>query len=146
VRIIDDSYNASPDSMASAIDYLASFTEGRRIAVLAGMNELGERTVQLHRSVGAYAAGRGVDMLVAVGEAAAGIAEGFGRASKTVRFAGNAEAAAWLAGAVRDGDAVLVKGSRSYRTEEIVEALAGGSAQEGVPGQGPAGEAGEAVA
>jgi UDP-N-acetylmuramoyl-tripeptide--D-alanyl-D-alanine ligase len=126
-RIIDDTYNASPDSMRSAIDYLISFSEGRRIAVLAGMNELGDRSDKLHRGVGEYAAGAGVDILAAVGEKASAIAEGFLFASEgkgTIKiYADNDEAVKDLSAFVKDGDTVLVKGSRSYRTEEIADRL-----------------------
>jgi UDP-N-acetylmuramoyl-tripeptide--D-alanyl-D-alanine ligase len=128
LRIIDDTYNASPDSMRSAIEYLVSFADSRKLAVLAGMNELGDRSDALHRGAGEYAADSGVDILVAVGEKAASIAEGFSSASKgkgKVRvYRDNDEAIAALSSLVKDGDAVLVKGSRSYRTEAIVEALA----------------------
>jgi UDP-N-acetylmuramoyl-tripeptide--D-alanyl-D-alanine ligase len=133
VRIIDDTYNASPDSMESAIDYLSSFSGCRRIAVLAGMNELGDRSGEMHFDVGKYAARAGADMLVAVGKKASGIAEGFVSASRgkarVVECADNGEAIEALKPTVKDGDAVLVKGSRTYRTEEIVEALAGPSAE-----------------
>jgi UDP-N-acetylmuramoyl-tripeptide--D-alanyl-D-alanine ligase len=127
-RIIDDTYNASPDSMRSAIDYLVSFTGGRRIAVFAGMNELGDRSVELHGDVGKYAFEAGVDILAAVGEKAFAIADGFSVASGgkgTVKtYADNDEAIKGLGASARDGDTVLVKGSRTFRTEEIVEALA----------------------
>jgi UDP-N-acetylmuramoyl-tripeptide--D-alanyl-D-alanine ligase len=128
LRIIDDSYNASPDSMRSAIDYLASFEGRRKIAVLAGMNELGERSGELHFGVGSYAAGAGVDILAAVGAKASGIAEGFesaARGKQTVKsYADNEAAISALRSLTRDGDAILVKGSRSYGTEAIAEALA----------------------
>jgi UDP-N-acetylmuramoyl-tripeptide--D-alanyl-D-alanine ligase len=133
LRIIDDSYNASPDSMRSALDYLASFEDCRKIAVLAGMNELGERSGELHYDVGRYAAGAGVDMLAAVGEKASDIAEGFAAAArgnkKVKRYADNDEAIRALRSLARDGDAILVKGSRSFRTEEIAAALTEGTAK-----------------
>jgi UDP-N-acetylmuramoyl-tripeptide--D-alanyl-D-alanine ligase len=129
VKIIDDTYNASPDSMKSAVDYLTSIEARRRIAVLAGMNELGDMSEELHREVGRYAAGSGVDILAAVGGKAHPIAEGFASSSRRknpVReYADNDEAIAALRSLVKDGDAVLVKGSRTFKTEEIVNALAG---------------------
>ncbi|MDR1043082.1 MAG: UDP-N-acetylmuramoyl-tripeptide--D-alanyl-D-alanine ligase [Clostridiales Family XIII bacterium] len=128
IRVIDDTYNASPDSMRSAIDYLVSFPGGRRIAVFAGMNELGDRSGELHRGVGEYASAAGVDVLAAVGEKASAIAEGFSFASGgkgTVKtYADNDEAIKGLCAFVKDGDTALVKGSRTFRTEEIVAALA----------------------
>ncbi|MDR1496023.1 MAG: UDP-N-acetylmuramoyl-tripeptide--D-alanyl-D-alanine ligase [Clostridiales Family XIII bacterium] len=127
LRIIDDTYNASPDSMRSAIDYLVSFAGRRRIAVLAGMNELGKGGKELHRDIGRYAAEEGVDLLLAVGEKASGIAEGFAAAAPEKdavrRYPDNAEAIKALRVLAKDGDAILVKGSRSFRTDEIVEAL-----------------------
>jgi UDP-N-acetylmuramoyl-tripeptide--D-alanyl-D-alanine ligase len=129
LRVIDDTYNASPDSMRSAIDYLVSFRDCRKISVLAGMNELGERSGDLHRGVGEYAAGAGVDVLITVGEKASDIASGFVSASHggaAEKCADNGEAIVVLRGMERDGDVILVKGSRAYGTENIVEALVGG--------------------
>jgi UDP-N-acetylmuramoyl-tripeptide--D-alanyl-D-alanine ligase len=127
LKIIDDTYNASPDSMRSAIDYLVSLSGGRRIAVLAGMNELGKGSAGLHREVGRYAAESGVDLLVAVGEKGATIASGCAGSgvgsTAAVKCADNAEAAEYLRASLRDGDIVLVKGSRAMRTEEIVDAI-----------------------
>jgi UDP-N-acetylmuramoyl-tripeptide--D-alanyl-D-alanine ligase len=127
LKIIDDTYNASPDSMKSAIDYLASFADGRKIAVLAGMNELGARSADLHHGVGKYAAETGVNVLVAIGEKGSDIAAGFasaaGKSGKVKAYGDNAEAIEGLLKFVKDGDIVLVKGSRAMKTEEIVVAL-----------------------
>jgi UDP-N-acetylmuramoyl-tripeptide--D-alanyl-D-alanine ligase len=127
VNLIDDTYNASPDSMRSALDYLASFPDARKIAVLAGMNELGEQSESLHEGVGKYAAGAGVDILVAIGEKGAGIATGFATAAaksaKAKKYRNNAEAVSALQKIIKDGDAVLVKGSRAMNTEEVIDAL-----------------------
>lgn len=123
--IIDDSYNASPDSMRSAIDVLATRpVTGKRAAVLADMLELGDFSRQGHYGVGSYARERGVELLVAVGPLAKGIAAGYG--SEAHWFATNEEAIAFLQEALRPGDAVLVKGSRGMRTDEIVAALTAG--------------------
>ena len=73
---MDDTYNASPDSMKAAIGVLSSLPAGRRIAVLADMKELGENTIQFHREVGAFLAEKPVDILVVYGELAQAIAEG----------------------------------------------------------------------
>lgn len=120
VTVIDDSYNASPDSMRSALDVLAA-RPGRKIAVLAGMRELGSYTRQGHEDTGRYAAEKQVDILLAVGELAGAIAQGYGPGA--VQAPDNAQAAAWLQKALRPGDTVLVKGSRGMKTEEIVAAL-----------------------
>lgn len=122
VTLIDDSYNASPDSMRSALDVLASRQiEGRRTAVLADMLELGDFSKQGHFETGKYAAEKGVNLLVAVGERARDIAAGFGDGA--VWFADNDEAGAFLLKNIAPGDAVLVKGSRGMATEKIVEAI-----------------------
>ncbi|MDR2163514.1 MAG: UDP-N-acetylmuramoyl-tripeptide--D-alanyl-D-alanine ligase [Clostridiales Family XIII bacterium] len=130
LRIIDDTYNASPDSMRSAIDYLSSFGGYRKIAVLAGMNELGEDSETLHYGVGEYAASTGVDILAAVGEKAATIADGFSAGSQgkssVEKCVDNDDAISALLSIVKEGDVVLVKGSRAYGTEGIVSALVAG--------------------
>lgn len=120
--IIDDSYNASPDSMRSAIDVLSTRpVTGKRAAVLADMLELGDFSQQGHYQVGQYAKERGVELLVAVGPLSREIAAGYGEGARW--FATNQEAAAFLLDALRPGDAVLVKGSRGMKTDEIVAAL-----------------------
>lgn len=125
VTLIDDTYNASPDSMRASLKILSDLkVSGKRYAVLADMLELGDYAVQGHRSTGAFAAECGVDCVVGVGPLAKYIVEGFGPSG--VWFASNAEAAAYLKTQVRPGDAVLCKGSRSMRTDEIIRALAAG--------------------
>ena len=123
LTIIDDSYNASPDSMQAALDLLATKpASGRRVAVLAGMRELGSYEREGHWKTGAYAKEKGVELL-AVGQLGELMAQGYGEGA--VRAQDNREAAAWLLERLRPGDLVLVKGSRGMRTEEIVQALLG---------------------
>ena len=90
------------------------------------MAELGEESPVLHERVGAHAAGR-VDVLVVQGEFAAELARGAERAglgaAQIVRVGANAQAARWLREHARHGDVVLLKGSRKYKLEEIVEEL-----------------------
>ena len=120
--IIDDSYNASPDSMRSAIDVLQSRNvTGKRAAVLADMLELGDFSQQGHREVGEYAREKGVDLMVGVGPLAKDIAAGYGEGA--LWFEDNAQAIACLKETLREGDAVLVKGSRGMQTDQIVAAL-----------------------
>ena len=124
LTLIDDSYNASPDSMRSAIDVLAGRdVPGKRAAVLADMLELGDYASQGHFEVGQYAKEKGVDLLIAVGPLSKDIAAGFGKEAKW--FATNAEAIACLKEHLVPGDAVLVKGSRGMHAEEIAAALKG---------------------
>ena len=121
VAIIDDSYNANPDSMKAAIDTLARRpTTGRRFAVLGGMGELGAHAAAGHAEVGAHAAAAGLDFVAVVGERARGIAEAAGEAGF---FADHAACARWLAAELRPGDVLLVKGSRGSAMENVLRLL-----------------------
>ena len=120
-RLLNDSYNANPDSTRAALDALAAIEGSRRIAVLGEMLELGDAGPAEHRAVGRYAASRS-DVVVTVGPAAQAIAEGAGE--RAVRVADNASAVAWLRTHRGDGDVVLVKASRGGRLDEVAAALA----------------------
>jgi len=122
VRIIDDTYNASPDSVRAALDLLAATEGERRIAFLGDMYELGNNTEDMHRQTGRYAAEKGIDRVIAVGELARNIAEGAG-ASGTYYENKDICPAEDI---VRTGDVVLVKGSRGMAMEEIVKRLSCG--------------------
>ena len=130
VTWIDDTYNASPDSMRSGIQVLLSLDGNRRIAVLADVLELGEQAEKLHREVGAYAAayekdGKKVDMLLTVGENATYIAKEADKCGlhSVCTFVSNNEVIAFLKDELKAGDVVLVKGSRGMKTDEIVKAF-----------------------
>ncbi|MDR1028707.1 MAG: UDP-N-acetylmuramoyl-tripeptide--D-alanyl-D-alanine ligase [Clostridiales Family XIII bacterium] len=127
IKVIDDVYNAGPASMRSALEYLAVVRGARKIAVLAGMNELGGDSPLLHRAVGAFAVKSGADLLITVGGKAEDIAVGAADAGmpteRRAHFADNASASDFLAGQTRPGDVYLVKGSRAMRMEEVVDAL-----------------------
>jgi UDP-N-acetylmuramoyl-tripeptide--D-alanyl-D-alanine ligase len=120
-RLLNDSYNANPDSTRAALDALASIECGRRIAVLGEMRELGDDSEAEHRAVGEYAASR-ADVVVAIGEAARPIAEGAGE--RAVALADNDAAVDWLRGHLAAGEVVLVKASRGARLDEVAAALA----------------------
>lgn len=122
VSIIDDSYNASPDSMAGAIDILSE-CRGRKIAVLADMLELGDYAEQGHREVGEYARRKGVDILIGVGPLSRYIVNGFGDPTRSRHFDTNEEALAFLHEELDANDVVLVKGSRGMKTDAIVKSL-----------------------
>ncbi|HEV7585076.1 MAG TPA: UDP-N-acetylmuramoyl-tripeptide--D-alanyl-D-alanine ligase [Solirubrobacteraceae bacterium] len=131
VLLIDDCYNANPMSMRAAIDELAETVASRRVAVLGDMLELGADSARFHREIGAYAAQRGVELLVTVGPLAEVMREGFDGELHPVP---DAQAAAeLLRGLLRTGDAVLVKGSRGVGLELVGEALA--PALEAAPGR-----------
>jgi UDP-N-acetylmuramoyl-tripeptide--D-alanyl-D-alanine ligase len=119
--LIDDSYNANPDSMRAAIDVLTA-TPGRTILVLGDMGELGERAGQLHDEIGGYAKSQGVDLLLALGELAELAVRNFGSGG---RHFGSVDTLVAALRAELDGSTtVLVKGSRFMRMERVVEALA----------------------
>ena len=135
VRFIDDSYNANPDSMKAALRTLVELdTEGKRIAVLGEMRELGEESERGHREVGQAAADFGIDHLIAVGEIACAIADAAREAGlQNVSAAGStAEAAGMLMEIAAAGDLVLIKGSRAARTELVIEQFAKRPLSEGV--------------
>jgi UDP-N-acetylmuramoyl-tripeptide--D-alanyl-D-alanine ligase len=117
--LLNDSYNANPDSTRAALDALAAIQAGgggRRIAVLGEMLELGPASTTEHRAIGRYAAGR-ADVVAAVGAGARAIADGAGE--RGVTLADNDAAVEWLRGYMGAGDVVLVKGSRGARLDEV---------------------------
>jgi UDP-N-acetylmuramoyl-tripeptide--D-alanyl-D-alanine ligase len=121
IVLIDDCYNANPMSMRAAIDDLIASAQGRRVAVLGDMLELGPEGAALHREIGSYAAERGVDVLVTVGQLAVQMGGAFGGEQ---RAAPDAHAAAeLLAQLLLPGDTVLVKGSRGVGLERIAQTL-----------------------
>ncbi|AZM61268.1 MULTISPECIES: UDP-N-acetylmuramoyl-tripeptide--D-alanyl-D-alanine ligase [unclassified Streptomyces] len=119
--LLNDSYNANPDSTRAALDVLAAIEGGRRIAVLGEMLELGDDSEAEHRAVGEYAASR-ADVVVAVGKAALPVAGGAGE--QAVVAADNDAAVGWLRHHLAAGDVVLVKASRGARLDEVAAALA----------------------
>jgi UDP-N-acetylmuramoyl-tripeptide--D-alanyl-D-alanine ligase len=119
--LLNDSYNANPDSTRAALAALAAIEGGRRVAVLGEMLELGDGSAAEHRAVGEYAAAR-ADVVVAVGRAALSIADGAG--ARAVVLADNDAAVDWLRGHLAAGDVVLVKGSRGARLDVVAAALA----------------------
>ena len=127
--VVNDAYNANPESMRAALDTLAGIgvrTGRRTVAVLGEMLELGEGAVAAHTGVGAYAAEAGVDLLVTVGPAAGAIARGYdasGGPGTTVTTVGRDEAADWLRHNVSAADVVLVKASRGAALELIADDL-----------------------
>jgi len=126
-RLIYDAYNANASGMLAALDAFAAERAARRIAVLASMAELGSDAPALHERVGAHAARCRVDMLLVGGDYAESIAQGALAAGlsgdRIVAFSDNEHAAAWLREHARADDAVLLKGSRKYKMEEIVQEL-----------------------
>jgi UDP-N-acetylmuramoyl-tripeptide--D-alanyl-D-alanine ligase len=122
VQVIDDTYNANPESVRAALAVLAQH-HGPRIFVFGDMGELGENAHQLHREVGLAAREARVDRMLALGTHAARAVEAFGALARHHTDA--AELIAELTGSLEEGATVLVKGSRFMRMERIVEALTG---------------------
>ena len=124
VTLIDDTYNASPDSMRAALKILGGLkATGKKYAVLADMLELGDYAERGHYETGAFAAENGADVLIGVGPLAKHIVEGFKNRENSAWFASNAEAIAYLKDRLHPGDAVLCKGSRGMHMDEIIHAL-----------------------
>ena len=127
ILVIDDTYNANPDSMVAALRTLAQMPAGgRRIAVLGRMGELGVESERGHRRVGEVAGALRIDCLITVGDEArfiSGSAQQNG-AVEVIHVSSTDEATVALRNLARAGDTVLVKGSRSAKMEKIVEGLA----------------------
>lgn len=120
ITLLNDSFNANPDSTRAALDALAVIDARRRIAVLGEMLELGEESESEHRVIGEYAATR-ADLVVAVGEGARATADGAGDRGRALPD--NDTTIDWLRRTLAPGDVVLVKASRDARLDEVAAAL-----------------------
>ncbi len=126
VTVIEDCYNASPDSMAAALATLGSFpATGKKIFVASDMLELGEIACQCHRKIGEKAAQSGADILLACGELAREMVEAAREAGMADArfFPEKKELSAALVRLARPGDLIWFKGSRCMKLEEVVEDL-----------------------
>lgn len=133
--ILNDCYNANPDSMKAAIKVLENLTSNRRVAILGTMGELGHEAFNSHREVGKYAAENGVDFLITFGEFNEAFEEGFrltysddfivnGEKKQYKAFKKYEEAVKYLLDEyLKQGDTILVKASRAMKFETIVEEL-----------------------
>lgn len=122
--VLDDSYNANPDSVRVGIDVLAS-TTGRKVLVLGDMGELGEASAQLHDEVGGYAKSHGIDYLLGLGSASATAVHNFGEGAS--HYSDPAPLIKALEALMDEDTVVLVKGSRFMRMERVVEAIVAGN-------------------
>ncbi|MDR7415910.1 MAG: UDP-N-acetylmuramoyl-tripeptide--D-alanyl-D-alanine ligase [Armatimonadota bacterium] len=128
VLLVNDAYNASPESLRAAFETVRVLRRGRRlVAVLGEMRELGPAREAAHLEAGRWCAAEGVDLLVAVGEGGGLIARGAREAGmpqeRVVLVADAEEAARYAAERVEPGDLVLVKASRAVGLERVAEAL-----------------------
>lgn len=123
VRLVFDAYNASLSGTLATLATFGREEAERRIAVLGSMAELGDDAPSMHEKIGEIAATR-ADVVLAGGKFGADTARGVqAKGGTVVRYANNDEAIAWLGANVRRGDAILLKGSRVYKMEQIAEAL-----------------------
>lgn len=127
IILIDEAYNANPASFRAAIETLMSIEASRRVLVCGDMMELGEGTGRFHRDLGRLAARAGIDVLICVGSAAVSageeaVAQGVPE-SQVFLFGTSVDAAASIAGLLKEGDAVLVKGSRAMGMELIADTI-----------------------
>jgi UDP-N-acetylmuramoyl-tripeptide--D-alanyl-D-alanine ligase len=116
-RILDDTYNANPASVAAGLQVLRE-ASGERVLVLGDMAELGEAAEEIHRRVGEMARRVGVERLLTVGTLSAAAAEAFGKGAK--HFASHEECADALLDLLHGEVTVLIKGSRSMHMEDVV--------------------------
>ncbi len=127
IKVIDDSYNSNPAALDHALESLSVPTQGRRIAVLGDMLELGEKEINYHRKAGDSVTKNNIDILITIGPLAKYIAESAlnsGMSShKIMSFYESEEAAKEIPSLLKENDLVLVKGSRGMKTEKIIKAL-----------------------
>jgi len=126
VEIINDSYNANPFAVKAAVDVLIDKKAERKIAVLASMLELGKSSIEKHQEIGKYAAAKGLDVLITIGQEAAEIAVGAEEvmdSNNIFSLDNNNQCINFLKQEMKNGDLILIKGSRANRLEEIVAEL-----------------------
>ena len=121
LTIINDCYNASPDSMKSSLDVLSAYKSGRRVAILGDMYELGDESEKAHFEVGKYANDK-VDILIVIGEYIKNFKDGFNNDS-IIMYNTKEECIKELENIVEKDDVVLVKASRGVKLEDVVKSL-----------------------
>ena len=121
ISLVDDTYNANPDSVRAAIDVLAELP-GPRLLVLGDMGEVGNQGPEFHAEVGAYAAEKGIDALFTLGELSLHAHRAFG-SQKGQHFADMAALQAAMTAVWRSVSSILVKGSRFMKMERVVQTL-----------------------
>ncbi len=121
--IINDTYNASPESVAAALDTLQRIEATRRIAVLGDMLELGDASREAHEQVGKIAVEKGIGFLFLFGPLSAHIGAGAGSKAEVRHFTTHESLASDLNRFLKEGDAVLVKGSRGMHMEKIIDLI-----------------------
>ncbi|MGM0365767.1 MAG: UDP-N-acetylmuramoyl-tripeptide--D-alanyl-D-alanine ligase [Actinomycetota bacterium] len=123
--IISDCYNASPLSVACALDtlkHIAGVNSGRSVAILSDMLELGKNTAKMHHGIGEMARKKDIDLLLSFGKLARYIYEGY-RGKGGTHFESRQQLMDNIKGILRKGDVVLIKGSRANKMEDIVKEI-----------------------
>lgn len=131
-KLIDDTYNANPDSMKAAIDVLSA-QKGSTIFVMGDMAELGKDSVAMHAEIGAYAKQKGIDQLLGFGEHAKHTVEAFGKHGE--HFDALEASIHAVRRAMKKDVTVLVKGSRFMQMERVVDAIADAAEEKIIPKQ-----------
>lgn len=130
ITVIDDSYNSSPVALESAMKYVANFFDGRKLAVIGDMKELGKESPFFHEKAGSYAVKLGFSEIIAVGEYSGFILKGAKENSSKSVICREADdwrqALQTLIDDVREGDVVLIKGSRAMELDNIADTLKSG--------------------
>jgi UDP-N-acetylmuramoyl-tripeptide--D-alanyl-D-alanine ligase len=121
--IINDCYNASPDSMKAALDVQSNMKGKRKIAVFGTMKELGSESYNGHKEVAHYAKLKGIDLLISIGDTEEAYREGFQNDDKFVHFDSVEEAGQYIKSLLQAGDLILFKASRSMKFENLVNLI-----------------------
>ena len=129
--LIDDTYNANPESMQAAITVLAACA-GRKVFVMGDMGELGDTAAAMHTAIGMFAKRSGVERLFALGDLSAAAVRGFGDGGD--HFATIEDLVAAIKGVLARETTLLIKGSRFMRMERVVEALGAVNGEETAKG------------
>ncbi len=129
--LLDDTYNANPDSVRAGIDVLAA-TVGKKILVLGDMGEIGDMTGQFHDEVGGYAKSQGIDRLLALGESSVLAAHNFGVGGQ--HFKKIEELIDVLSQELTSETTALIKGSRFMRMERVANAVSDALAEQALAG------------
>lgn len=123
ITVVEDCYNASPDSQRAALEVLSALPAQRKIAVLGDMLELGDYADEAHRQVGQYAAAQSVDLLFGCGTYAKSIVEAASKTIPAQHFETKEALFAALLQEIQPGDAVLFKASRGMAFEDVMQKL-----------------------
>ncbi|HCQ90139.1 MAG TPA: UDP-N-acetylmuramoyl-tripeptide--D-alanyl-D-alanine ligase [Clostridium sp.] len=129
--VINDAYNASPDSMEAALEVLKDFKGGRKIAVLGTMKELGDESYNAHKEVAQYAKLKGIDLLIAIGDFKKAFKDGF-QDKNCILFENKEEIVKYLNSEIKPDDVILIKASRSMEFESIVSEIENLDVKEGI--------------